>query len=146
VNAARELLLLDTNVVLHLLRGNELGVRVDSLFDLRHRADRPLISVVTVGECLALARRWGWGEAKRAALEQLLRELVVVDIQSRDVLERFAELHSWVRANGRALGDNDLWIAATAAVTHAHLITTDADFDPLHPQHLRRTYVPASTN
>ena len=38
-------------------------------------------------------------------------------------------------------GDNDLWIAATAAATAAHLITTDADFDPLHPAYIRRTVV-----
>ena len=146
MNASREVLLLDTNVVLHVLRGNEIGRRVDSLFQIRHRSDRPLISVVTVGECLALARRWGWGETKRTQMEQLLRELVVVDIQSREVLERFAEMHSWSRTNGRALGDNDLWIAATAAATHAHLITTDADFDALHPHHVRRTYVASSVN
>ena len=146
MSSARELLLLDTNVVLHVVRGNEIGQRVDSLFQIRHRSDRPLISIVSIGECLALARHWNWGMARRATLEQLLRELVVVDIQSRDVLDRFAELYSWSRAHGRALGDNDLWIAATAAAASAHLITTDADFDPLHPQHVRRTYVPSMVN
>lgn len=146
MSSARELLLLDTNVVLHVVRGNEIGQRVDSLFQIRHRPDRPLISVVSIGECLALARYWNWGAAKLATLEQLLRELVVVDIQSREILERFAELHSWAHAHGRALGDNDLWIAATAAAATAHLITTDADFDPLHPQHVRRTYIQSSVN
>jgi predicted nucleic acid-binding protein len=31
------------------------------------------------------------------------------------------------------IGQNDLWIAATAWVTKAALITTDSDFDHLHP-------------
>jgi predicted nuclease of predicted toxin-antitoxin system len=30
------------------------------------------------------------------------------------------------------IGQNDLWIAATAWVTKAALITTDSDFDHLH--------------
>jgi tRNA(fMet)-specific endonuclease VapC len=144
VSNARELLLLDTNVVLHVVRGNEIGRRVDSIFHIRHRTERPLISIVSIGECLALARHWNWGAAKLSLLEELLRELVIVDIQSREVLDRFAELYTWSRAHGRALGDNDLWIAATAAAASAHLITTDADFDPLHPHHVRRTYVPSS--
>jgi predicted nucleic acid-binding protein len=146
VNNPRELLLLDTNIVLHVIRGDEIGQRVDALFQIRHRSDRPLISIVTVGECLSLAKQWKWGETKRSALDQLLRELVVVDIKSREVLERFAEFHSWSRQHGRAFGDNDLWIAATAAAANAHLVTTDSDFDPLHPDRLRRTYIQHSSH
>ena len=69
---------------------------------------------------------------------------VVVPIDARPVLDRFAELHSWTKSIGRALGHNDLWIAATAAATNAHLITADADFDPLHPAHIRRTIISES--
>ncbi len=34
------------------------------------------------------------------------------------------------------MGKNDLWIAATASVTGVTLMTTDGDFDHLHPVHL----------
>ena len=138
----RELLLLDTNIILHLIRGKETARRVDELFQIRHRTERPLISIVSVGEALALSRKWAWGEQKRGDLEELMRELVIVDIRSRDVLDHFAELHSFTRSHGRIIGDNDLWIAATAAATGAHLITTDADFDILHPDRIRRTLIP----
>lgn len=136
-----DLLLLDTNIVIHLIRDNEIGKRVDATFQIRHRADRPLISVVTVGECLSLARQFAWGAHKVEAMEILLRELVIVPIDSRPILERFGEFHAWTRSHGWALAHNDLWIAATAAATGAHLITTDNDFDPLHPVHIRRTIV-----
>lgn len=33
---------------------------------------------------------------------------------------------------GKALGKNDLWIAAAAKVSGATLLTTDPDFDILH--------------
>ena len=142
MSARNDLLLLDTNIVIHLIRDNEVGKRVDASFQIRHRADRPLISIVTIGECLSIVRQWKWGTAKIEALEALLRELVVVNIDSRPVLERFGEFHFWTKSIGRTLGHNDLWIAATAAATGAHLITTDGDFDPLYPQHIRRTVIP----
>ena len=137
-----ELLLLDTNIVIHLIRDNEVATRLDAAFHLRHRTDRPLLSVVTVGECLSVVRQFRWGTAKVEALEALLRELVIVPIDSRPVLERFGEFHSWTKSVGRTLSHNDLWIAATAAATGAHLITTDNDFDILHPMYIRRTVIP----
>lgn len=141
MNGRSELLLLDTNIVIHLLRDNETGRRVDASFQIRHRPDRPLISIVTVGECLSLVRQFKWGAHRIEALEALLRELVIVPIDSRPVLDRFGELHAWTKSIGRALSHNDLWIAATSAATGAHLVTTDADFDPLHPTHIRRTVI-----
>jgi tRNA(fMet)-specific endonuclease VapC len=78
-------------------------------------------------------------------LESLLREFVVVGIDSRPILERFGEFHSWTKSIGRTLGHNDLWIASTAAATSAHLITTDNDFDPLYPEHIHRTVIPEKT-
>jgi tRNA(fMet)-specific endonuclease VapC len=142
VSGRSELLILDTNIVIHLIRDNEVAKRVDAAFQIRHRADRPLISVVTIGECLSLTRQFRWGPEKCQALEAHLRELVVVGIDSRPILERFGEFHALTKSLGKTLGHNDLWIAATAAATGAHLITTDHDFDPLHPQAIRRTIVP----
>jgi tRNA(fMet)-specific endonuclease VapC len=141
VTPRSDLLLLDTTIVIHLLRNNEVAQRVDASFQIRHRTDRPIISIVTVGECLSLARQLGWGTAKVDALEALLPELVIVPIDSRPVLERFGEFHSWAKSAGRALSHNDLWIAATAAATGAHLITADKDFDPLHPERIHRTWI-----
>lgn len=136
-----ELLLLDTNIVIQIVRDKEIGRRVDASFQIRHRPDRPLISVVTVGECLSLARQFKWGAQKIEAMEALLRELVIVPIESRPILDRFGEFHAWAKSIGRAISHNDIWIAATAAATGAHLITTDADFDPLHPAPIQRTII-----
>jgi tRNA(fMet)-specific endonuclease VapC len=108
VSGRSELLLLDTNIVIHLIRDNEIGQRVDAAFHIRHRPDRPLISIVTIGECLSLARQFKWGPQKVTALEALLREFVVVPIDSRPVLDRFAEIHSWTKSIGRTIGHNDL--------------------------------------
>jgi tRNA(fMet)-specific endonuclease VapC len=145
VTARADLLLLDTNIIIHLIRNDDVAKRVDAAFQIRHRSDRPLISIVTVGECLSFAQQRKWGRGKVESLEALLRELVVVSIDSKDVLDRYAEFHSWTRSIGRTLGDNDLWIAATASAADAHLITPDADFDALHPGRIRRTLIPETS-
>ncbi len=137
-----ELFLLDTSVVLHAVRDSEVWRRVDGIFHLRHRAERPLISAVSVGEALALAKRNGWGESKMAKLESLLRQLVILDINVEPILRAYAELDAATR--GRPIGENDLWIAATARATGAHLITTDTDFDTLYPKFIQLTCVPQS--
>jgi predicted nucleic acid-binding protein len=53
--------LLDTNVILHLVRGNALGKRLASVFGLLDTVYRPLVSIVTHGELLVMADRNQWG-------------------------------------------------------------------------------------
>jgi tRNA(fMet)-specific endonuclease VapC len=69
-------------------------------------------------------------------LEQLLENLVTVDISSNEVLNAYAELDAYSESNGRRMEKNDLWIAATAKVAGATLLTADRDFDFLYEQKL----------
>jgi hypothetical protein len=39
------------------------------------------------------------------------------------------------------MGKNDLWIASAAKATGATLMTTDKDFDHLHPTKLTRVWI-----
>ena len=135
--SVRELLLLDTSIVVHVFRGTRVGQRVDRAYGPRQSPERPLISVVTVGEVLGFARQRDWGDKKVSTLRQLLTELVVVDINHRDVLERYADLRGMDRKGGWNLSHNDTWIAATASVTNATLLTTDQDFDRVDHAMLR---------
>lgn len=41
----------------------------------------------------------------------------------------------------RNMGKNDLWIAATASILEATLLTTDQDFNHLTPELLRLEYI-----
>lgn len=133
--------LLDTNVVIFLSRGGPIGRAIDARFQLRGRAERPLVSVITLGEALAFGRRRSWQAPAMATLNSLLREFVVVDIGRRAVLERYAEIDSFLKGTGRTVGDNDTWIAACASVAEATLLTTDRDFDPLHETYLERVWI-----
>jgi tRNA(fMet)-specific endonuclease VapC len=69
------LVLLDTNILVHLLRASSLGKRVAEVHGLLSKGHRPLVSVVTVGELLAFAKKRAWGAQKVSRLHELLRQL-----------------------------------------------------------------------
>jgi len=128
--------LLDTNVVVHLIRANAVGQQIAADHQLLQRPDRPFISIVTVGELKAFALKLGWGAAKRQMLDALVSELVVVNMNQGDIMDRYAQIDHFsekLARPARQMGKNDAWIAATAAALEAHLITTDSDFDHLSP-------------
>src|SRR5438105_215410 len=106
--------LLDTNIVLALMRANRLGQFIEATYGLHASLSRSLISVVTVGEMLSLARQFGWGQEKVDALESLLNQLVWIDINDHQILDAHGELDHESRKVSRPMGGNDVWIAATA--------------------------------
>lgn len=140
--------LLDTNIVLTLVRGNALAMYIDETFGLRASNVRSMISVVTHGEVRVLASRNGWEQKKIGALQNALNNLVTVDVNHPDVLDAYVEidLYSQNHADGaRNMGKNDLWIAACAKAAGATLLTTDKDFSHLDPDLLAVEYVDPDT-
>jgi tRNA(fMet)-specific endonuclease VapC len=53
------LYLLDTNILLHLIRGKATGAYIDSTYQLQKQPHTPLICIVTHGEIWTLARENG---------------------------------------------------------------------------------------
>lgn len=135
--------LLDTNILVAYIRAGQLGEHIERTYRLSALAYKPLISVVTVGEILSLAGKFGWGEQKIFAMNRLLQELIRVDVNDDRVLEAYAELDDFARTH-QTVGKNDIWIAATAKVTGAVLLTTDRHFDQFHPAHINRIWIDAT--
>ena len=136
--------LLDTNILVAYVRAGALGEHIEKTYGLLASAFKPLICVVSVGEMLSLAAMLRWSKKKTASLEGLLSELVLIDINNSEILAAYAELDvaSQRHTDGaRNMGKNDLWIASAAKVTGATLLTTDRDFDHLHPTKLTRIWV-----
>lgn len=127
-----EIILLDTGVLLHLFRRDPFGHRIENAYEVWKRIEQPLISTVTLGEILAFANRNSYGAEKRAKLNAVIAEIIVVDIR-RPMAERFAEIQASQQAIGKPIGENDTWIAATAMITGATLLTADRDFAKLRP-------------
>jgi tRNA(fMet)-specific endonuclease VapC len=145
VSAPRPLLL-DTNVVLHISRASPVAERVEREFHLKDNSERSLVSAVSVGEALAMAERNGWGDSKWQRLRQTLSSLILVDISSDQVLSNYATIDTFQKHRGLNIGQNDVWIAATARAIDACLITTDRDFDGLHGQFVNRVWIDPKTS
>jgi tRNA(fMet)-specific endonuclease VapC len=131
--------LLDTSVLLPLVRADQLGKYIDATYGLRRAKQRPFVSVVSLGEIRVLAHRNAWGKEKLDALTNALSNLVVVDINHPIVIDAYVaiDIVSAQHPNGaRTMGKNDLWIAACAKAVNATLLTADGDFTHLIPEHL----------
>jgi predicted nucleic acid-binding protein len=123
--------LLDTNVVLQLVRGKVLGRYLASIFALLDTVNRPLVSIVTHGELRVIADRNNWGAEKLAALQSALDNLVTIDLNDRAVLQAYVDVQRFSRLAARQLNANDAWIVACAKAADATLLTTDGDFKHL---------------
>ena len=70
--------LLDTNVLVALIRRKELGGRIEQAYGVASNRGSALISVVTVGEMFSLARQWSWPENKVHELAPSWKTLFVL--------------------------------------------------------------------
>jgi predicted nucleic acid-binding protein len=139
------LYLLDTNILVHYVRGSAVWERLREEYQLLLIEPKPVICVVTVGEIRSLAYQWQWEEAKRSQMAFALGYFGIVNINTPDILESYALMDSYLERQGQSLGKNDLWIAATTQASGARLLTTDRDFDRLHPTFLDRDWIDPST-
>jgi tRNA(fMet)-specific endonuclease VapC len=144
--------LLDTGILLGYVRGAGYADYVERKFGLSQAANIPLVSIVSKGEIYSLAIQLGWGEQKRQELDNLLRRIPSVDINTDRIIQRYAEIDAYSQGKdpvkplppgltSRNMGKNDLWIAATASVLRAILLTTDKDFDHLNGSFIDVVYI-----
>jgi predicted nucleic acid-binding protein len=132
--------LVDTNVVVALLRQNDLGRFLDATYGLLTPGQPIPICVVTAGELYALANKFGWGPVRRAALAALLGNTTRVNINDPRILTAYGGIDAWSESQGHKMGKNDVWIAAASLVTNTTILTTDTDFDHLHPTNPGRAW------
>ena len=137
--------LLDTNIIVALIRRNDLGQFLDARYGLLPPAPPLPVCIVTVGELYALANKFSWGPTKRAALASRLVHFRRVDINDPPILTTYGDIDAWSQAHGHKMGKNDLWIAAASRVRSATILTTDRDFDHLHGTWVDREWVDPSS-
>ena len=133
IHLSHTLVLLDTNVLVHLARQDATGVWIEDQFALTARVDRPLISTIARARSSASPDRETGGLQRLPNSTCLLGEVVRVDAGLPEVVDAYADLTVLDVQGGHNTKDNDLWIAATAKATGAVLLTCDHDFDWLNP-------------
>lgn len=139
---------LDTNILVHYVRESNLYKRIESEENLTETDCVILVSVVTQAEITSFGIQNNWGIKKLQTLQVLLSKVIVIDISSGDneMLRAYAEMDAYSKGklpgnslgtSAIAIGKNDLWIAATAKVADATLLTLDGDFDHLNGKFLK---------
>lgn len=137
--------LLDTNIIVAYVRDTEVTRKLETSLNLLNGTHNLVVSVVSLGEIRAIAKRNKWGEKKIHALENLIDSFLIADINLENIIERYAELDVYsqgklqgnpVEFSARNMGKNDLWIAATASVYDLELLTMDKDFIHLEGRYL----------
>jgi predicted nucleic acid-binding protein len=132
---------LDTSILVHAVRQDRVWGHIQAKYQLFLVEPTPIICVVTVGELRSLALLRGWGQRKLDQMEFLLDVFKVADINDVRVIDSYAAIDSHYLRQGRSIGKNDLWIAATSAALGGHLLTCDRDFDDLDVRFLARTWI-----
>lgn len=143
--------ILDTNILVHYLRGSELSKLIDERYNpLDSTINESIISAVSVGELKSLSKINKWGETRMKQIGTLCEDLIITDINAEDLLEAYAEIDAFsqgkhkekrLHSSARNMGKNDLWIAATAHVLDATLLTTDQDFSHLEGVFVNVKYI-----
>src|SRR5438874_3421603 len=116
--------LLDTNILVALIRDNQLGKFIQATYNLRAFITKCMISVVTVGEMEKLAREFNWDTAKLTTMRGLLGQLIRIDINDPAIFTAYADVDCFSDRIGILMGKNDAWIAATAKASGTTLLTT----------------------
>lgn len=133
--------LLDTNILLLLAREKEEGKIINEKLKLIGSENQVFFSVVSRGELFSLARQSKWGKHRMEKLEILLSNFGEINI-SPAIVKKYTDIDVYSQGketsnplptgiSARNMGKNDIWIAATAAISYCTLVTTDGDFSHL---------------
>ncbi len=116
-------LLLDSNAYSLFFRGHP------QVAELVRGAQEVLLSAIVVGELLAGFRRGSRFEQNVADLRAILDSPYVFFVPVGSVTaDRYARIVASLRAKGRPIPTNDVWIAAHAMETGADLVSADRHF------------------
>ncbi len=146
--------LLDTGLLLGFCRSAPWALQARTVHGLGEPEATVFTSIVCHGELLSLAEKFGWGRDRRTRLREVLATMPVIDINDELILEAYAQIDTWTHGKSVIFPDstpppkpaipmkqNDLWIAVTAHVSGAVLLSTDRDFAHLNDVWLKFVYV-----
>ena len=116
-------ILLDSNAYSLLMRGHE------QVAELVRRSENVLLSAVVVGE-LMYGFRWGAHFDRNASdLRSFLDSPYVSFVPVGPITaDRYSRIAASLRAKGRPIPTNDIWIAAQVMETGAELVSADEHF------------------
>src|ERR1017187_4041624 len=112
----------DTDVVSYLFKNHPIAYQY--LSDLADRT--PLLSFMTLAELDRWVLAARWGEARSKRLREYLKHFAILPYD-RALCMKWAEVTVAAQSCGRRIDCADAWIAATALLVDAPLITHNRD-------------------
>ena len=92
-------------------------------------ADVLLVPVTVLGELEGGFEIGSRARANRQALTEFLSEPFVLLLETTaEVARHYGQIYARQRRSGRAVPENDMWIAASAIESGSQLVTFDKDF------------------
>ncbi|GAB3219507.1 type II toxin-antitoxin system VapC family toxin [Algoriphagus aestuariicola] len=139
--------LLDTSLILHYMRGDATFRKIEEEHHLLTDAGSIiLLSAISIGEIEGFFLRKNYGEKQTQRWRKLLEKSIILSIDGRDekLMKAYAAIQAYCQNNhphlnagkSQIIGQNDIWIAATASVVNATLFTKDNDF-----VHLKESFI-----
>ena len=122
VEQTPSIVVLDTDVASFIFKGDTRGQSYQQLLV----GQNPLISFMTLAELTLWTDVAGWGRAKRERLKLFLNDLPV-HYADEELCGRWSTVTAVARRAGRRIEAADAWIAATALLYEAPLMTHNAD-------------------
>lgn len=133
---------LDTNILIHAVRETPLFKTINQKYGLMDSRNQVIISAVSVGELHSFAMQNKWGTVRMKAVDTLISAFNAVPVTTDPIfIKTYAEIDAYSQGkhptmalsdSARNMGKNDLWIATTAAIHEATLLSMDADFKHLN--------------
>lgn len=140
---------IDTNIVINVTRSLDFQAFLHDEFDFFNPANELILSLVSVAELRSLNGRSSLGERRMLRQLNFFKQISILAPDKR-MLVPYANIDNFSlgklpnrpsSVSAIKMGKNDLWIAATAVVENAELITTDKDFIHLNGEFLTVHYV-----
>lgn len=130
---ALERMVLDAAVTIHIARRDAYGLELLQRFDLQGRPVAPLICAATIGEVLRIAHRIRpasqWDVASPDDVVELLGNLNVVQLSGGPIEAEYGRISAMLDDDGTPPRRADAWVAATASVHNATVLTHSSDFE-----------------
>lgn len=142
--------LLDSNIILIYSRNDKVARKLESRHKIFSGDNRLGISIVSKGEIEASILKAGLGEKRKQRIKELMSRLTEFGINFEEVIKKYAQIDAYSQGklkkskgkfSSRNMGQNDIWIAATASVFDLKLVTTDKDFEHLKEEYLDLLYI-----
>lgn len=114
--------LVDTNLIIRFFKGET------ELFSLFDDLENLYISSISVGELMYGAELSKKSDFNRDNYFSFCEQMKVL-YPDLEVAKSYGKIKATLKARGRPIPENDIWIAATCHAANLILLTADSDFD-----------------